>query len=943
MGLTKQYLRYVPGPIFNVVASLKCNAVFVQLRAQVGRYVAAGACENVIIWDSRTGEKVLTLNGEKHCVTVMKTSPNNNQLAVGYDDGVVRLFDLNSGECLVTFSGHKTSVTCLNFDEQGMRLVSGSKDTNVIVWDTVAEAGLFRLSGHKGPVTQCCFLTKQNLLISSSEDTLVKFWDLDTQHCFKTMVGHRSPVWDMAVLRDDRYLVTGCGDSELRVWKLEFLDEIEENESAQNTVEKRQRSNSESNENTEEEDTIIRVTKMGTILRKSTNRLISMTTDTSKSLLACHGADSGIELFRFHDEEEIKKHFGKRQRKHNKQAPESTEELAIALKDEFSRINSVKASGKVKALDLYLNAKGELKILVLLHGNSFELHAIQIKDNKNEETLFSSVSVPGHRTDVRALCFSSDKIAVASASGESLKIWNRNSQNCIRTMSCEYALSILFAPGDRHVIIATKKGKLQIFDIASGRLLEEIQAHQGENWSIALTPDMRGIASGGADKSVKFWQFELIADESVEAVEAGVKMKRLSLVHLKTLQLEEDVLCVRFSPDNRLIAVSLLDSTVKIFFVDTLKFFLSLYGHKFPVLCMDISSDSTTIITGGADRNIKIWGLDFGDCHRSIFAHEDNIMGLHFVANTHLFFSCAKDGKVKQWDADNFENVVTLKGHHGEIWTLAVSGDGKYVASAGHDRSIRLWERTSEPLVLEDERETEREAEADLMLATDEDRVLPGIKAGEEASLPGRKTVETERAAERIMEAIQVHKEMTPQLEEYRERLEQHRLSTAQTPAPVAPQLHPLMLAYNTNDPDKYLLLVLRQVKSSELEEALTVLPFDYVTSLLTLLEDMLSRGRETELVVRIVLFVVRLHHGPLSSASALLPVLAQMKVNARNRIDQVRDRVGLNLAALHFMQREMEERQAVQLFSDASDRVKQRRKKRKNLAKATQRAVMTL
>ena len=100
---------------------------------------------------------------------------------------------------------------------------------------------------------------------------------------------------------------------------------------------------------------------------------------------------------------------------------------------------------------------GELKILVLLHGNSFELHNIQIKDNKNEESLVSSVSIPGHRTDVRALCFSSDKIALASASGESLKIWNRSSQNCIRTMSCEYALSILFVPGDRYVIVATKK------------------------------------------------------------------------------------------------------------------------------------------------------------------------------------------------------------------------------------------------------------------------------------------------------------------------------------------------------------------------------------------------------------------------------------------------------------------------------------------------------
>jgi len=88
-------------------------------------------------------------------------------------------------------------------------------------------------------------------------------------------------------------------------------------------------------------------------------------------------------------------------------------------------------------------------------------------------------------------------------------------------------------------------------------------------------------------------------------------------------------------------------------------------------------------------------------------------MALQFVSRTHLFFSAGKDGQVKQWDADNFENVVTLKGHHGQVWTLAVSEDGKYVATAGHDRSIRLWQRTQEPLVLEDEREMEREAEAE--------------------------------------------------------------------------------------------------------------------------------------------------------------------------------------------------------------------------------------
>ena len=85
--------------------------------------------------------------------------------------------------------------------------------------------------------------------------------------------------------------------------------------------------------------------------------------------------------------------------------------------------------------------------------------------------------------------------------------------------------------------------------------------------------------------------------------------------HVQTLKMSEDVLGVRYSPDQRLLAVALLDCTVKVFFSDTLKvrdrkwqsrppnvmfdvsssplqFFLSLYGHKLPVLSLDISSVS---------------------------------------------------------------------------------------------------------------------------------------------------------------------------------------------------------------------------------------------------------------------------------------------------------------------------------------------------------------
>lgn len=58
MGITKQYLRYVPLSNFNIVSHPDCNIVFVNLNGISDRFVAVGACENVIIWDLRLAKLV---------------------------------------------------------------------------------------------------------------------------------------------------------------------------------------------------------------------------------------------------------------------------------------------------------------------------------------------------------------------------------------------------------------------------------------------------------------------------------------------------------------------------------------------------------------------------------------------------------------------------------------------------------------------------------------------------------------------------------------------------------------------------------------------------------------------------------------------------------------------------------------------------------------------
>jgi U3 small nucleolar RNA-associated protein 12 len=106
---------------------------------------------------------------------------------------------------------------------------------------------------------------------------------------------------------------------------------------------------------------------------------------------------------------------------------------------------------------------------------------------------------------------------------------------------------------------------------------------------------------------------------------------------------------------------------LQVFYLDTMKWALDLYGHKLPALALDISSDGTLLASGGADKNLKIWGLDFGDCHKSLFAHQDSVMAVAFVRGTHYVFSVGKDRMVKYWDADKFELLLELPAHHAEV------------------------------------------------------------------------------------------------------------------------------------------------------------------------------------------------------------------------------------------------------------------------------------
>jgi len=81
----------------------------------------------------------------------------------------------------------------------------------------------------------------------------------------------------------------------------------------------------------------------------------------------------------------------------------------------------------------------------------------------------------------------------------------------------------------------------------------------------------------------------------------------------------------------------------------------------------------------------------------------------------------------------------------------------------------------------------------------------------------------------------------------------------------------------------------LSQIKSSELEETLLVLPLDVVTSLLEIIETLLSKNLYCELVCRTFFFIVEIHFGPLTGAPHLKPLISRVRDLADKRLKVIK------------------------------------------------------
>ena len=197
-----------------------------------------------------------------------------------------------------------------------------------------------------------------------------------------------------------------------------------------------------------------------------------------------------------------------------------------------------------------------------------------------------------------------------------------------------------------------------------------------------------------------------------------------------------------------------------------------------------------------------------------------------------------------------------------------------------------------------------------------------------ESDRAGKRTGETVRIGEKLMEALDAADERRTAVEAWaleeqvaRDALPaKERAAAAAKGKPlVAPPAPNVMMG--GREPVQHVLHALRQIKSAELDETLLLMPFAYATRLLGYLERALTPAAaaaatpvartEVEIAAKVAVQLLRAHFRQIVATQSLKPSLVRLQALLRSRLYDLQDLFGRNLAACQQIKRQVAEASA--------------------------------
>jgi WD40 repeat protein/serine/threonine protein kinase len=289
-------------------------------------------------------------------------------------------------------------------------------------------------------------------------------------------------------------------------------------------------------------------------------------------------------------------------------------------------------------------------------------------------------------SEVNSLAFSRDGEFLASAVGDgTVKVWDSRTGKQIGTTLKAHTgsvFSVAFHPDGKHLASTGADKKVRVWEWETGRMVFEgpsgANHNRGTAYGVAFGPDPndRRLAVG-SDGRVYVWDWE-----------------KNELVFPRTLQVHTDKgINVAFSRDGRRLASGGWGDKIIIWNAETGEHLHTLTNTS-KTSAMVFSRDGRWLVSASFGRRLDVWDTTTGERVKTFPAGDGLVLGVAASADGSRLASAGQDKTVRIWEAETGRVVLELRGHTKASQGVAFSPDGLRLASGSWDGTIRVWDAT---------------------------------------------------------------------------------------------------------------------------------------------------------------------------------------------------------------------------------------------------------